>query len=315
MTDGPRLVEAGEDDAGQRIDNYLRRILKGVPKGLVYRLLRTGQVRVNKRRTKPHYKLVSGDQIRIPPVSGRASRAGKVPERLQHRLQRRILYEDDRLIVLNKPAGVPVHGGSGLHFGLIDGLRQARPDSHYLELVHRLDRETSGCLLIAKRRSTLRRLHAALRENQVKKTYQALVFGHWEAAESVRAPLQRSARDSGENRMYVSETGKASRTDFRPLAHFPGWTLVEARLHTGRTHQVRVHAAHRGHPLAADNRYGHAEADRASQALGLKRLFLHASALSFQHPDREGQVVSVEAPLDDDLASVLAQLKSGQGGE
>jgi len=309
MTDGPRLVEAGEDDAGQRIDNYLRRILKGVPKSLVYRLLRTGQVRVNKGRTKPHYKLQAGDTVRIPPVSGRSSRAGKVPERLQQRLSDRILYEDDRLIVLNKPSGVPVHGGSGLHFGLIDGLRQARPDCHFLELVHRLDRETSGCLLIAKRRSTLRRLHAALRENQVIKIYQALVHGVWSEPESVRAPLQRSDRDSGDNRVRVSEEGKASRTDFRPLEQFKDWTLVEARLHTGRTHQVRVHATHRGHPLAGDERYGNPEADAAASQLGLRRLFLHASSLRLEHPDREGQTLKVDAPLDDDLQKTLKRLR------
>ncbi|WP_406672024.1 RluA family pseudouridine synthase, partial [Natronospira sp.] len=253
MSEGPRLLEAGEEDAGQRIDNYLRRVLKGVPKGLIYRLLRTGQVRVNRRRTKPHYRLEAGDSVRIPPVSGRSTRAGKVPERLQSRLGDRILYEDDRLIIINKPSGVPVHGGSGLHFGLIDALRQARPDARYLELAHRLDRETSGCLIIAKRRSTLRRLHAALRANRVEKRYLALVRGQWAKACTVDAPLARSHRDSGENRVFVSESGKPSRTDFRPLRHYPvagqpGWTLVEARLHTGRTHQVRVHASSRGHP-------------------------------------------------------------------
>lgn len=305
MNDGPRHVTAGEEDAGQRIDNFLRRHLKGVPKALIYRLLRTGQVRVNRGRIKPHYRVEAGDSVRIPPVTGRSSRVGQAPERLKNRLDDRILYEDERLVVINKPSGVPVHGGSGLHFGLIDALRQARPQAPYLELVHRLDRETSGCLIIAKRRSTLRRLHAALRENRMEKRYRALVFGRWERADTVDAPLARTGRDSGENRVVVSAEGKPSRTDFRPVGFYPGWTLVEARLHTGRTHQVRVHAASRGHPLAGDDRYGHRDCDRASRDIGLKRLFLHASDLSFDHPDREGEAVRVHAPLDDDLQQVL----------
>ncbi|MDQ2070728.1 RluA family pseudouridine synthase [Natronospira bacteriovora] len=309
MTDGPQIQEAGEDDAGQRIDNYLRRVLKGVPKSLIYRLLRTGQVRVNKRRTKPHYRLQAGDSVRIPPVSGGGSRAGRAPQRLQERLESRILHEDERLLVINKPAGVPVHGGSGLHFGLIDALRQARPGEHFLELAHRLDRETSGCLLIAKRRSTLRRLHALLRENRVEKHYQALVFGRWEQPEVVDQPLARTARGTGENKVFVSAEGKPSLTRFRPLTVYRDWTLVEAVLETGRTHQVRVHAASSGHPLAADNRYATPASEAASNALGVKRLFLHACQLAFQHPDREHQRIQVDAPLDEDLQAILGKLE------
>lgn len=312
MSDGPRHVTVGEDDAGQRIDNYLRRHLKGVPKGLIYRLLRTGQVRVNRGRIRAHYRVEPGDEVRIPPVKGRATREGQVPDRLKHRLADRILYEDDRLIVINKPSGVPVHGGSGLPFGLIDALREARPDARYLELVHRLDRETSGCLIIAKRRSTLRRLHAALRENRVEKRYRALVFGQWPEPETVDAPLARTGRGTGENRVVVSADGKSSRTDFRPLTVFADWTLVEARLHTGRTHQIRVHATSRGHPLAGDDRYGHEECDRRARALGVKRLFLHAADLVFDHPDREEQMVRAHAPLDDDLQSIVQKLESDE---
>jgi 23S rRNA pseudouridine955/2504/2580 synthase len=312
MTDGPQFLEAGEDDAGQRIDNYLRRVLKGVPKTLIYRLLRKGQIRVNRRRTKAHYRLEPGDSIRVPPLTGIRSGAGQAPERLQHRLEDRILYEDERLLVINKPAGVPVHGGSGLHFGLIDALRQSRPEALFLELAHRLDRETSGCLMIAKRRSTLRRLHAQLRENQMEKRYTALVHGHWDKARRVEHALARTARDSGENRVFVSDTGKASSTRFRPLRHFTDWTLMEAVLETGRTHQVRIHAAHEGHPLAADSRYGSRDSEAASRSLGLKRLFLHASALRLAHPDHEGETLSVEAPLDRDLQAVLNRLEAAE---
>lgn len=308
MSMQPRHVEAGPEDAGQRIDNYLRRVIKGAPKGLIYRLLRTGQVRVNRRRIRAHYRLEEGDQVRIPPVSERASRSGRAPEGLQASLGQRILYEDDRLLVINKPSGVPVHAGSGLDYGLIDALRQARPSAHYLELVHRLDRETSGCLIIAKRRSTLRRMHAQLREGKVEKRYWTLLAGNLPEARRVRASLQRRARGSGENRVVVDDGGKASLTHLVPVRQWRDWTLVEAILETGRTHQIRVHAAHVGLPVAGDERYGDRNRNRMIRRLGLRRLFLHASRLQFDHPDRPGQVVSVEAPLEERLEAVLEKL-------
>lgn len=305
MSTRPRQVQAGPDDAGQRIDNYLRRMIRGAPKGLIYRLLRTGQVRVNKRRTRPHYRLQDGDQVRIPPVQEQGAGNREVPEKLQRSLAGRVLYEDDRLLILDKPSGVPVHRGSGLDYGLIDALRQARPSAHYLELVHRLDRETSGCLVIAKRRSSLRRMHALLREGKVHKDYQTLLAGVLDVAQTVDAPLERSGRGEGANKVRVARAGKASRTRLQPLRRFRDWTLVEAGLDTGRTHQIRVHAAHLGHPVAGDERYGDREANRAIRRAGLRRLFLHAHRLRFDHPDRPDQEVCVEAPLDRQLQAVL----------
>lgn len=308
MPNRPRQVQAGPEDAGQRIDNYLRRMIRGAPKGLIYRLLRTGQVRVNKRRTRPHYRLQDGDQVRIPPIQERGRGSGEAPEQLQNSLAGRVLYEDDRLLVLDKPSGVPVHGGSGLDYGLIDALRQARPSAPYLELVHRLDRETSGCLIIAKRRSSLRRMHALLRAGQVRKDYQALLSGVLEGEQLVEAPLERSGRGEGANKVRVADQGKASRTRIRPLQVFGHWTLVEAGLDTGRTHQIRVHAAHLGHAVAGDERYGDRVANRTIRRAGLRRLFLHAHRLRFDHPDRPDQTVCVEAPLDKRLQAVLDRL-------
>jgi 23S rRNA pseudouridine955/2504/2580 synthase len=244
---------------GQRIDNFLRTFLKGVPKSLIYRILRKGEIRVNKKRVKPEYKLQGNDELRIPPI--RVSEPSEVPSTKLDKvasLENHILFEDDWLIVLNKPAGTAVHGGSGLSFGVIEALRALRPEQKFLELVHRLDRDTSGCLLIAKKRSALKSLHEQLRDKQVDKRYQALVHGVWpENRFKVKAPLVKNVLKSGERMVSVNEVeGKPSETRFRILESFDDATLVEASPITGRTHQIRVHCLHAGHPIACDDKYG-----------------------------------------------------------
>lgn len=302
-----QTVEPGYQE--QRIDNYLLAQLKGVPKSLVYRILRKGEVRVNKKRVKPEYKLQVGDIIRIPPV--RVAEANPLPsaklDQVQA-LQQHILYEDDVLLVMNKPAGLAVHGGSGLQFGLIESLRALRPDAKQLELVHRLDRETSGCILIAKRRSALRNLHEQLRHKTMDKQYLALVRGHWQNhVKLIAAPLLKNTLKSGERVVRVDAEGKPSETRFRIIEQFPQCTLVEASPITGRTHQIRVHALHAGHPIACDPKYGDAEFDQQMQHVGLNRLFLHAHKLTFAHP-QTGESITVNAPLDDALRQTLKQL-------
>jgi 23S rRNA pseudouridine955/2504/2580 synthase len=296
---------------GQRIDNFLRTFLKGVPKSLIYRILRKGEVRVNKKRVKPEYKLLANDELRIPPV--RVSEPKDLPSTKLDKvssLESHILYEDDWLIVLNKPSGTAVHGGSGLSFGVIEALRALRPKQKFLELVHRLDRATSGCLLIAKKRSALKHLHEQLRDKKVDKRYQALVNGEWPANRfKVNAPLLKNMLKSGERVVVVHEEGKPSDTRFRILESFQQATLVEASPVTGRTHQIRVHAKHAGHGIACDDRYGDEEFAHRMQKLGLKRLFLHAYSLAFMHPNTD-QRVSFKAPLEPALVSVIKRLRS-----
>ncbi len=306
-----RFQTVEPDFAEQRIDNYLLAQLKGVPKSLVYRIVRKGEVRVNKKRVKPEYKLQAGDVIRIPPV--RVAEANALPsaklDRVQA-LQHQILYEDDVLMVINKPAGLAVHGGSGLQFGLIESLRALRPQAQHLELVHRLDRETSGCLLISKRRSALRNLHEQLRLKTMNKQYYALVRGHWQAhVKMVSAPLQKNTLKSGERVVRVDSDGKDAETRFRIIEQYPQATLVEASPITGRTHQIRVHALQAGHPIALDDKYGDEDFSRFMQGLGLQRLFLHAHLLQFNHP-QTGKTMTVEAPLDDALRDALRRLGS-----
>ena len=314
MTEAPKhavyWLQVGPEDAGQRIDNYLLRQLKGVPKSRIYRLLRKGEVRVNKGRIKPEYRVQSGDQVRIPPLR-QAERASSSPaEGLVSRIETAILYEDERLLVLNKPAGVAVHGGSGIRHGVIEALRAARPTAPMLELVHRLDRDTSGCLVIAKKRSALRNLHQLLREGGMDKRYLALVQGDWPGAtRTVTAPLNKNQLKGGERFVTVDAEGKAARTLFRPLTRFAGATLLDVELDTGRTHQIRVHGAHIGHPLAGDEKYGDPAFNKAMREMGLRRLFLHATALGFREPDREHEV-HVSAPLPDDLRLVLDCLET-----
>ena len=303
-------VRVADDQDGQRIDNFLAGRLKGVPRSRIYRIVRKGEVRVNKGRVKPDYRLRAGDCVRIPPIRQATRDEPRPPQRAVTELADRILYEDKHLLVLDKPAGMAVHGGSGLSYGVIEALRKARPQAPFLELVHRLDRETSGCLLIAKKRSALRALHAALREGRVDKRYLALVKGVWQGGKRrVDAPLRKNTMRSGERLVQVREDGREALSWFRAVAAYKGVSLMEVRIGTGRTHQIRVHAAHEGHPLAGDDKYGDKGFNREMARLGLKRLFLHAANLGFEHPS-EGRRVEVQAPLDDALRGLLDRLES-----
>lgn len=306
---GVRNTIIPEELAGQRIDNYLLRELKGVPRTRVYRLLRRGEVRVNGGRVKPTHRLTRGDQVRIPPVR-QAERETIAPsESVIARLEKAIVYEDARLLILDKPSGLAVHGGSGIAYGIIEALRHNRPKAAFLDLAHRIDRDTSGCLVIAKRRSTLRALHALFREGQVDKQYVALLHGDiGPATQKVNAPLAAVSAKGGERVMQVNPAGQAARTDFSALERAPSWTLVRADLHTGRMHQIRAHAQSIGHPVAMDSRYGDSEADRALRAIGLRRLFLHASHIGFS-TEQTGPIAA-QAPLPAMLESVLEQLRN-----
>jgi len=311
ITPAVQIIAISADEAGQRIDNFLRTQLKGVPKSMIYRILRKGEVRVNKKRIKPEYKLEAGDEIRIPPVRVAEREEESVSPKLAKvaALSEAIIYEDDHILVLNKPSGTAVHGGSGLSFGVIEGLRALRPEARFLELVHRLDRDTSGILLVAKKRSALRSLHEQLREKGMQKDYLALVRGQWPShVKSVRAPLLKNILQSGERVVKVSSEGKPSETLFKVEERYAFATLVKASPVTGRTHQIRVHTLHAGHPIAFDDRYGEESFDQQLSATGLNRLFLHAAALKFTHPGT-GEVMRVEAPLDEKLKRCLAILR------
>lgn len=306
---GVQLLEIGPEAVGQRIDNFLRTQLKGVPKTLIYRILRKGEVRVNKGRIKPEYKLQAGDLVRVPPLRlAERDEPAPLAQGLLERLEAAIVHEDKALILLNKPAGIAVHGGSGLSYGVIEALRQLRPEARDLELVHRLDRDTSGLLMIAKKRSMLRHLHEALRGDGVDKRYLALVRGFWPSArKQVSAPLQKNTLRSGERMVEVDEEGREALTLFRVLRRFGDFaTLVEAKPVTGRTHQIRVHARHAGHPIAGDAKYGDEEFTREIRALGGKRLFLHAYSLVVPLP--EGGELRLEAPVDEMWAQTLERL-------
>ncbi len=309
-----QFVEVQPEEAGQRIDNFLMKKLKGVPKSRIYKMLRKGEVRVNKGRVKAEYKINSGDSVRIPPVRVSASKT-EVPTSLNkvQDLEKSILYEDERIIVLNKPHGMAVHGGSGMSYGVIEALRALRPKAPYLELVHRLDRDTSGCLLIAKKRSALRYLHQQLQKKSMSKRYWALVNGQWpEKLKLVEAPLAKNQVKSGERLVKVTEQGKASITSFRVLEKFAGFSLVSAEPITGRTHQIRVHAQYVGHGLVGDPKYGDDLVNQAMKAHKLSdRLFLHAYSLKFKiKPDTKP--ISVEAPLPKELEAILNHLRTGK---
>ena len=308
-----QFVEISADHAGQRIDNYLMCQLKGVPKSLVYRIVRKGEVRVNKGRIKPEYRLKEGDMVRIPPVrQAEKKEPGKASDKVLKQIESRIIFEDKRIMVINKPSGLAVHGGSGLSFGLIEALRELRPNDKSLELVHRLDRDTSGCLIIAKKRSALRRLHEQLREGSMDKRYMALLKGKWKGTSKlVDAPLLKNVIKSGERLVFVDPKGKDARTQFSPYSVGDEASLMSVKLDTGRTHQIRVHAQHLGYPIAGDNKYGDDEFNRQMKSKGLKRLFLHAFSLKFYLPDVEtGEDVPiyVEAPLDEALVNILNKL-------
>ena len=299
-------VEITEDNSDQRLDNFLITRLKGVPKSHIYRIVRKGEVRVNKGRVDVKYRLVAGDIVRVPPVRvAERSEESYIPQGLQAALQQGILFEDEGFLIINKPAGFAVHGGSGVSSGIIEGLRLLRPDAHFLELVHRLDKDTSGCLLIAKKRSALRLLQELFRNSQIQKTYQALLSGQWARKKLVvTAPLLKNAGKGGERIVVISPSGKAAETLFRRLQLFPDATLVEASPKTGRTHQIRVHAASLGHPIVGDERYGLDEVNRAFKSKGYKRMFLHAQTLRFQHPVT-GVPMIISAPLPAQLETLL----------
>ncbi len=302
-------VSVDDDQAGQRVDNFLLARFRGLPRSRVYRLLRRGEVRVNGGRIGPEHRLQAGDRVRLPPVDLPPPRPpGQAPDRQLKELENGILFEDERLLVLNKPAGLACHGGSGISFGVIEALRQLRPNQPFFELVHRLDRDTSGCLLIAKRRSTLRALHAQLRGGAVGKHYLALLVGAFDGRrQRVDAPLERYERGN-ERLVRVAADGKSAQTVFHLRERFAGASLVEAQLLSGRTHQIRVHAQHLGYPLAGDRKYGDPEAEAALGALGLKRLFLHAARIEVEPLD--GVTARVfEAPLPAELEAVLGRLR------
>lgn len=305
-----RIVTVEEGSHGQRLDNFLFSRLKGVPKSHVYRILRTGQVRVNGHRTKPDYRVELGDEIRLPPLRQGEERTPETPgSRLQTLIGEAVLYEDDSLLVLNKPPGIAVHAGSGLRHGVIEILRALRPQQPFIELAHRLDRETSGCLLIAKTRPMLKNLHDLLRQGGIRKHYLALAKGRWRGgARSVTAALEKHAPHAGQRKVRVSEEGKSAATEFTPQQVYRDASLMQVELETGRTHQIRVHAAHIGHPLAGDDKYGDWEFNRRMKARGLKRLFLHAHSVAFILPG--GRKIKLSAPLPDDLQQVLNRLET-----
>jgi 23S rRNA pseudouridine955/2504/2580 synthase len=273
-------LEVGEEAHAQRVDNFLFRHLKGVPKSHVYRVLRSGEVRVNSGRVKPEYRLQTGDRIRVPPVrvsEPKPSRAKPV--------EFPVVYEDAALLVVDKPSGTAVHGGSGVSFGVIESLRAARPQAKFLELVHRLDRDTSGLLMLAKKRSALVELHRMLREGEVDKRYTAIVSGRWPAElEELRQSLHKYVTSSGERRVSVREDGKAAVTQVKVARATDQFSVLELRLLTGRTHQIRVHLAHAGHPVLGDDKYGDFPLNKDLAKKGLKRLLLHAGSLSLRHP-------------------------------
>ena len=306
-----RKVSIDGDLAGQRIDNYLRRELPGVPKGRLYRLLRRGEVRVNGGRIRAEYKLQEGDEVRIPPV--RINTEGAPPSAKQSAaILDHVLFEDKRLLVINKPTGIAVHGGSGISHGIIELLRHARPDLRDLSLVHRLDRETSGCLVLAKRRSALRALHEKFREGLVEKNYLGLAIGDWQIGEQlVDAPLLVRHRQGGERYVIVDEEGKSAQTRIRLSRRYGKYSLLQCSPLTGRTHQIRVHAQYVGFPLAGDERYGDLDANYQAKKDGLPRLFLHAQSIAF--PDDSGNELHFTAPLAADLEKFLQRSLAQRG--
>ena len=305
-----QFLEISDGNEGQRIDNFLLTKLKGVPKTLIYKILRKGEVRVNKKRIKPEYKLQIGDVVRVPPVRvAERQTPARIGAKLLEELEAEILYEDDDLIVVNKPSGIAVHGGSGISLGLIECFRQMRPRSNFLELVHRLDRDTSGCILLAKKRSALKLMHESLQKSTITKIYHALVMGSWsERTKRVDAPLRKNELKSGERIVKVAADGKKSLTEFKVLERYcKEATLVEARPITGRTHQIRVHCQFAGHSIVGDQKYGADQDNAAMKSKGFNRLMLHAAELRFPLPSGGRKVVV--APLDLSLQKSLQQLK------
>ncbi|TNF32841.1 MAG: RluA family pseudouridine synthase [Gammaproteobacteria bacterium] len=301
-----RILDIGPRHHDQRLDNFLLSQLKGVPKSRIYKLLRSGQVRVNKGRKKPDYRLQQGDQVRIPPVTMSEKDPSQVPQYLLDMVASNILYEDKNLLVLNKPAGIAVHAGSNVSHGVIEALRQLKPDCDSLELVHRLDRDTSGCLVLAKTRPMLMQLHELFRQDRgLQKIYRALLVGRWQGGERlIDAPLLKNTLQGGERMVMVDTAGKPAQSLFNPLAYYPDATLAEIELYTGRTHQIRVHAAHIGHPVAGDPKYGDEKFNQSLKQQGFKRMYLHAWKLSFRL-DRQ---YSFTAPLDNEWERLVQTL-------
>ncbi len=309
--DSVTWTEVDEGSCDQRIDNFLCKLLKGVPKSHIYRILRSGEIRVNKKRVDQTYRLQLGDQLRIPPVRvAEPQQRDYVPA-----LEFSILYEDDALLAVDKTSGVAVHGGSGVSFGVIEQLRSARPQAKFLELVHRLDRETSGVLLLAKKRSALTGLHEQMREGKTDKRYLALVIGKWlNAKQHVKLPLHKFTRSDGERRVMVREDGQESHTVFALQQAYSGYSLLEAQLKTGRTHQIRVHLSHLGFPIAGDDKYGDFARNKELMKQGLKRMFLHAHSIAFDHP-LTGEGMRFVAPLPKELERFIAKLSPLSKGE
>ncbi|MCO6441169.1 MAG: RluA family pseudouridine synthase [Nitrococcus mobilis] len=309
-----RHIQIASEYEGQRLDNFLLRELKGLPRTRLYRLLRQGQVRVNGGRVRPEYRLRRGDRLRLPPMRLRERELGGAPSaRILQRIEQAVLYENEQLLILDKPSGLAVHGGSGLAYGVIEAIRARRPGTLSLDLAHRLDRDTSGCLIITKRRETLQQIHALMRSNQVEKRYLALLKGKLESAMRVEAPLERRPGQGLLQPMRVSSGGRRALTVFRPIGRYCGWTLVNVVLHTGRMHQIRVHAAYSGHPVVGDERYGDPQANHTLRRFGLRRLFLHASRVAFALPGQDKLVV--HAALGEELATVLQCLRENAAAE
>lgn len=306
-------VTIDERHAGQRIDNFLFTYLKGVPKSRVYRCLRQGEVRVNKKRCKPDYRLQQEDQVRIPPLRvAETKELGKPGFNQMKAIEQNILYEDEGLIILNKPAGMATHGGSGISFGAIEIMRHLRPKARFLELVHRLDRDTSGCLMIAKKRTVLTEVQQLSKDGKIEKIYLTLVRGHWPKQQTkISFPLLKHQLQSGERMVRVSALGKPALTYIEVMQQFANATLLKVKLGTGRTHQIRVHTSHSGYPITNDEKYGDKDFNKQMRAKGLHRLFLHAASLQFEIPS-SGKIIGVCACVDKELWDFLTNLAKGR---
>lgn len=303
-SDTVRFMTVAVDEAGRRLDNYLMSLASGVPRSRIYRAIRSGEVRVNKGRSSASYRVKAEDIVRVPPLRMPSKTRVTAGSEARESLLSAIIEKHKAYFVLNKPSGWAVHGGSGVALGVIETLRQAMPDEPYLELVHRLDRSTSGCLLVARKRSFLREMHRQIRDDEMGKTYLMVVAGHWgHGRHRCEVPLKTQERQGGERHVIPHPHGKYCRTDFEPVDFLSGVTVVRAELHTGRTHQIRVHCAHLGHPIIGDDRYGDEDLEELTRKLKVKRLCLHAASLSFEYP--QGNPVQFDAPLSKEIVRLI----------
>lgn len=307
-----KYIEANSEDEGQRVDNFLMRHFRSVPRTLIYKIIRKGEVRVNKGRVKQNTRIKEGDIIRIPPIKVSEKPVATVPKGQLDRIEKNILFEDTDLMVINKPSGIAVHGGSGISFGLIEILREMRPLAKRIELVHRLDRDTSGCILIAKKSAILKELHAQIREDKMVKEYITLLFGKWDKNKTkIDLPLLKNTLQSGERMVKVDQSGKQSVSFFNIIASYDEVDLIKVRLKTGRTHQIRVHALSQGCPIVGDDKYGDKLINKQFRKYGIKRLALHAQFLSFRHPNINNDTwMKIEAPLHDDFQTAIDTLSA-----